>query len=105
GLLLCERQVRQRARRAIAEQTEYDQLIAELTVHTAHADAHDEMHGGLDGAVARLGRYAGASEAILDQYGHGPNDPPLRIKWPSGTTEERRDRPLEISLVVDETAI
>jgi len=112
GLLLHERGVGQRARRASAEQTEYDQLIAELTLDTAHVDVRNERPGGLDGALARIGTYAGADEAILDQYGHGPNDPPLRMIWSPTTGASvtpskngSQDNPLELSLVADEADI
>src|SRR5436305_7525796 len=115
GLLLHERVVRQRAKREVAQKTEYEEMIADLTVHTAHADAHDELHGGLDGGLARVARYAGANRAILDQYGHGPNEPPVRLTWPAPTermaaSAERTqpsglEHPLEIPLCVDDARI
>ena len=80
GLLLVERRRRKNAQRAIEEQAEYEQTIAELTTDAVR-HAPDESPRALEDALARIARYAGADAAILVQYPDIPLRPPTRLFW------------------------
>lgn len=80
ALLLAERRRRIRAQANLADQAAYDQTIAELTTDAVR-HAPDEAGRALEDALARLGRYAGASAATLVEYGSGERDRESRLVW------------------------
>ena len=62
--LLLERRRRLLAQRAVEEQTQYEQLLANLTADAVRV-APERTPQPLADALARIGRYAGANEAVL----------------------------------------
>ena len=87
GLMLAERRRRIRAQQAIAEQTAYEQMIAELTADAVRV-ASDEQPSALHHALERVGRYAGGRAAVLIEYPEVPLQSPKRLTWADRTTTE-----------------
>ncbi|HKH92347.1 MAG TPA: ATP-binding protein [Gemmatimonadaceae bacterium] len=84
--LLIERERRRRAQLALEDQMAYEQTIAELTTDAVR-HAPQEAGPALEDALARVGRYAGASSAVLVQYSDGSASPPSSMAWSSATEE------------------
>jgi signal transduction histidine kinase/ABC-type uncharacterized transport system substrate-binding protein len=118
GLLLLERRRRKQAQLAVQEQAAYEQTMAALTADAAR-HAPDDAPRALEDALARIGRYAGASAATLVEFSDASVEPPPRLFWSAPTnggshsrppapvpaSDSRSDAPLEIPLVADGTAI
>jgi signal transduction histidine kinase len=81
ALLLVERQRRMRAQLAVADQTAYEQTIADLTTDAVR-HAPEEAPRALEDALARVARYAGASKGVLVQYADASVRPASKLYWP-----------------------
>jgi signal transduction histidine kinase len=107
GLLLLERQRRRRAQLALEAQAAYEQTIAGLTTDAAR-HAADAAPRALEDALARIGRYAGASNAILEQWPDNSIDEPLRLSWhasENGHGGAGAVSKLELPLIADGTSM
>jgi signal transduction histidine kinase len=116
GGLLLERRKRKHAQLAVEEQTTYEQMLAKLTAEAAH-HAPDDGTRALEGSLARVAAYAGASAATLVQYSEMPLEPPTRLFWvadperekgspaPARSSNAPNDVRLDIPLSVDGTVI
>jgi signal transduction histidine kinase len=80
GTLLVERAARRRAQRALAEQSEYERTLAELTTDAVR-HAPEDAPRALEDALSRVGRYAGAQAAVLVQYPDHPSHAATRLAW------------------------
>jgi len=84
--LLIERERRRRAQLALEDQMAYEQTIAELNTD-AGRHAPQDTRLALEEALARVGRYAGATSAVLVQYSDGSALPSSSMAWSSATDE------------------
>jgi len=91
GLLLVERRRRIRVQRAVAARTEYERTISDLTAD-ALRHAPEDVPRGLEGALERVARFAGASSALLTQRAESAIAPPTRLIW---RRSDERDAPLD----------
>ena len=80
ALLWLERRRRIRAQLAVEDRAAYERTMAELTTD-AMRHAPEEAPQALESALARVGRYAGASAAVLVQYADAPFGPATRLFW------------------------
>jgi len=117
-LLLLERRRRIHAQLVVAEQAAYEQTMADLTTDAVR-HAPEETPRALEDALARIGRYASASAAVLVERADDPSGQPTRHFWTSPTrgangngsppvASSRFHRPdvrLEIPLVADGTPV
>ena len=112
--LLLERRQRVRAQRAVERQTEYERMIAGLTADAVRV-APEEAPRALEDALARMGRFSGASAGVLIVSSDSQR-PPIRLFWSkvgeqfdrevssvSGQIAEMQDSRLEIPLVAEQT--
>ena len=113
SLLLLERSRRVRAQRALEEQLGYEQMIARLTTDVVRV-APEHAPRTLDDAVARIGRFARASAAVLN-LAADPYHPASRLFWFESSNPDNEDADaglpareharLEVVLVADDTRI
>ncbi|MFL5583172.1 MAG: ATP-binding protein [Gemmatimonadaceae bacterium] len=89
ALLALERRKRIRAQRSLQEQAAYEQMLAALKTDAVR-HAPDDGSRALEHAVARLGRYSGATSVELLVHGGVPDHPLDVIRW---SQEERRAPP------------
>jgi len=80
ALLAIERRKRVIAQRALQEQATYEQMLAALRTD-AVLHAPDDAPRALEHALARIGRYSGASSAELLVHGEIADRPSSVIRW------------------------
>jgi C4-dicarboxylate-specific signal transduction histidine kinase len=80
GLLLLERKRRMGAQRAVEEQVAYERMIAALTADTLRLSPV-ELFRGLEAALCRVGRFAGATSALLIVDPDDDSSSPTRLSW------------------------
>jgi signal transduction histidine kinase len=111
--LLLERARRKRAQRALEDRVVYEQMMASLTTAVVRV-APEQAPRALDDAVATIGRFAGASAAVLN-LDSDPYHPASRLFWFDSGTQEmmetdaappaREHTRLEVVLVADDIRI
>ena len=80
GALLVERRARQRAQRALSDQSAYEHMMAHLATDAVR-HAPEDAPSALEDALARVGSYAGADVAVLVQYADAASRPDSRVYW------------------------
>jgi signal transduction histidine kinase len=107
ALLLAEGHRRRRAQLAIEDQNAWEQTMADLTTDAVR-HAPQEAPRALEDALARVARYAGASRALVVQYGDDPARSPTIFRWPHtavAAESENGAAGLRIPLEADDTGI
>jgi C4-dicarboxylate-specific signal transduction histidine kinase len=82
--LLTERRRRLEAQAVLEEQARYERLVGDLTSDGLRYTLADSSLA-LEEALARIGRFAGASRAELVQYPECHTTEPVRLKWESAS--------------------
>ena len=83
GLLLVERRRRIRVQRALADQADYERMIAGLMTDLAR-HAPEDAPRALGEVIARLGRYVDADDVVLVQHADRASRSALRVEWARG---------------------
>lgn len=79
-LLLIEHARRKRVQQAREDQLAFERTMSEVTADVMR-HAPDDSSRALEDALACVGRYSGASTAVLVQYAEEPEQPPTRLEW------------------------